>query len=63
MLQRKRTIKSADIIRDLRLGMTIPQLMEKYKISLKALRLVFQKIVERRSDDKGRAGYPEGPLS
>ena len=45
MLQRKRTIKSADIIRDLRSGMTIPQLMEKYKISLKALRFVFQRLL------------------
>jgi PilZ domain len=46
MLQRKRSVKAIDIIRDLRSGMTFPQLIHKYKISLKALRFVFRKLLD-----------------
>src|SRR5271157_1222861 len=45
MQQRKRTIKANDIIRDLRSGMTVSQLMDKYKVSLKALRFVFRRLL------------------
>ena len=45
MPQRKRIIKAKDIIRDLRSGMTVSQLMDKYKISLKALRFVFRRLL------------------
>jgi hypothetical protein len=45
MPQRKRTIKAADIMRDLRSGMTVSQLIDKYNISLKALRFVFQRLL------------------
>lgn len=45
MLEGKRTIKAADILADLRSGMTIPQLIDKYNISLNALRFVFQRLL------------------
>ncbi len=45
MLQRKRTIKSTDVMRDLRSGMNISQLTDKYNISLRALRLIFRKLL------------------
>jgi hypothetical protein len=45
MPQRKRTIKANDIIRDLRSGMTVSQLMDKYRISLKALRFIFRRLL------------------
>jgi hypothetical protein len=45
MPQQKRTIKAADIIRDLRSGLTVSQLVDKYNISLKALRFVFQRLL------------------
>jgi hypothetical protein len=45
MEQRNRTIKVADIVRDLRSGMTVSQLMETYRISPAELRLVFRKLL------------------
>ena len=45
MEQWKRTIKVADIIRDLRSEMTLSQLIDKYEISLKALRFVFRELL------------------
>lgn len=45
MAQRNRTIKVDDIVRDLRSGMTVSQLMEKYRISLSELRFVFRKLL------------------
>ncbi len=44
-MQPKRTIKAADIMRDLRSGMTVSQLIDKYNISLKALRFIFQSLL------------------
>ena len=44
-MQRKRTIKAADIMRDLRSGITVLQLIDKYNISLNTLRLVFQSLL------------------
>ena len=41
----KRTIKATDVIRDLRSGMTLPQLMEKHKVSVTGIRLVFRKLL------------------
>ena len=46
MLQQKRSIKAADVIRDLRSGMTACQLMEKYRISITGLRLIFRKLLD-----------------
>jgi len=45
-MERKRTIKATDITRDIRSGMTIPQLIEKYNISLNTLRLVFRRLLK-----------------
>jgi hypothetical protein len=44
-MQRKRTIKADDIIRDLRSGMTVSQLIDKNNISLRNLRFVFQRLL------------------
>jgi len=44
-MQRKHTIKAADIMRDLRSGMTVSQLIDKYNISLNGLRFVFQRLL------------------
>jgi hypothetical protein len=43
--EQKRTIKAGDIIRDIRSGMTVSQLIEQYRFSLKALRIVFRKLL------------------
>jgi hypothetical protein len=45
-LQRNRPIKAIDIIRDLRSGSTISQLVDKYKISLSALRFAFRQLLD-----------------
>ena len=45
MTERKRKIRAGDIIRDLRSGMTISQLMDKYRFSLKILRFVFRRLL------------------
>jgi Mor family transcriptional regulator len=44
--EQKRTIKGKDIITDIRSGMTISQLIAKYRFSLKALRAVFRKLLD-----------------
>ena len=46
MAQRKRKIKARDIIRDIRSGLTVSQLMWKYRFPLKALRIVFRKLLK-----------------
>jgi len=45
MAQPKRTIKAGDIIRDIRSGNTVSQLLAKYGFSLKTLRIVFRKLL------------------
>ncbi len=45
MPELKRTINATEISRDLRSGITVPQLMEKYRISLPGLRIVFRKLL------------------
>jgi hypothetical protein len=45
MAERKRKIRAGDIIRDLRSGMTIAQLTDKYRFSLKVLRFVFRRLL------------------
>ena len=45
MAQPKRTIKAGDIIRDIRSGNTVSQLLAKYGVSLKTLRIVFRKLL------------------
>jgi hypothetical protein len=60
MPQRKRTIKANDIIRDLRSGMTISQLMDKYRISLKALRFVFRRLLNAGAITKDELAAQEG---
>ncbi|HMK34889.1 MAG TPA: PilZ domain-containing protein [Desulfomonilaceae bacterium] len=42
----KRTIKVRELIRDLRSGFTASQLMNKYKLSTKNMRLLFRKLLE-----------------
>ncbi len=44
-MERKRKIRAGDIIRDVRAGMTVSQLMDKYRFSLKVLRFVFRRLV------------------
>ncbi len=44
-MQRKRKIRAGDIIRDVRVGMTVSQLMDKYRFSLKILRFVFRRLL------------------
>ncbi len=44
MLQRKRTVKASDFVRDVRSGMTLSQLIHKYQMSLRALRFAFRKL-------------------
>ena len=44
-MQRKRKIRAGDIIRDVRGGMTVSQLMDKYRFSLKILRFVFRRLL------------------
>ncbi len=45
MTERKRKIRAGDIIRDLRSGMSISELMDKYRFSLKVLRFVFRRLL------------------
>ena len=44
-MQLKRKIRAGDIIRDVRAGMTVSQLMDKYRFSLKILRFVFRRLL------------------
>jgi hypothetical protein len=44
-MQPKRKIRAGDIIRDVRAGMTVSQLMDKYRFSLKILRFVFRRLL------------------
>ena len=41
----KRKIRANDIIRDVRSGLTVSQLMDKYRFSLKVLRFVFRRLL------------------
>jgi hypothetical protein len=43
----RRTISARSIMADIRSGMTAPELMEKYKFSAKALRMIFRKLLDR----------------
>ncbi len=44
-MQPKRTIKADEMMGDLRSGMSVSQLIDKYNISLKSLRFVFQSLL------------------
>ena len=44
-MQRKNTMKNDDIIRDLQSGITVSQLIDKYRISLETLRSIFQRLL------------------
>ena len=43
--EQKRTIEAGDIISDIRSGMTVSQLIEKYRFSFEALRIEFRKLL------------------
>ncbi|NTV58344.1 MAG: PilZ domain-containing protein [Deltaproteobacteria bacterium] len=45
MTEGKRKIRAGDIIRDLRSGMTVSELMDKHRFSLKVLRFVFRRLL------------------
>ncbi len=44
----KRSIKAKDIVSDIRSGMTDSELMTKYKLSVKGLQSIFQKLEEKK---------------
>ncbi len=44
-MQRKRKIRANDIISDVRSGLTVSQLMDKYRFSLKVFRFVFRRLL------------------
>jgi hypothetical protein len=56
MIKRKRKIKAATIIRDIRSGITVSQLMEKYGISSRGLRIVLRKLLNGRAITKEELG-------
>ncbi len=60
MPKQKRTIKANDLTRDLRSGMTLSQLMNKYKISLKTLRFIFRELLNARAITKTELTAQEG---
>ena len=45
----KRTIKARDFVNDIGLGLSDPQLMSKYGLSLKGLQSVFSKLVQAKA--------------
>ena len=56
MIQRKRKIKAAKIIQDIRSGMTVSQLMEQYGISSRGLRIVLRKLLSGKAITKQEMG-------
>lgn len=48
-MHEKRRIKGSDIIADIRGGMTASQLMKKYRLSTREMRLVFRKLLDAKA--------------
>ena len=64
-MKSKRTIKAAEFYRDVRAGLTAPELMNKYELSPEAFRRVVRALIEashRSREFSGRHDEPDGSV-